>query len=75
MKNITNRLGHLEDLNLDFEELSGESISAQDILKHLDKMQKSIDHKMLTKKDLADVRDRMKEIDNCYDSIDELREE
>ena len=38
-------------------------------------MQKSMDHKMLTKKDLADVRDKMKEIDNCYDSIDELREE
>ena len=75
MKNITNRLGHLEDLNLDFEELSGESISAQDILKYLDKMQKSFDHKMLTKKDLADVRDRLKEIDNCYDSIDELRGE
>ena len=30
---------------------------------------------MLTKKDLADMRDRLKEIDTCFDQIDELREE
>ena len=75
LKNLGNRVGLIEDQNLDVEELSGEKISAQDILKYLDKMQKEMSSRMLTKKDLADMRDRLKEIDTCFDQIDELREE
>lgn len=67
----------MEDCNIDIGDLNpdGEGISTKSIIEYMEKMQKEIERKMLSRKDLSDVNDRLKEIDIFEDRLSDLQTE
>ena len=78
IRRMQNRIEELECAEVDLDELlveEGAALKADDFVKYMKKIQTDLQNRMLTQKDLKDIKDRLGEIDTVSQQCDELKDE